>query len=111
MRFGKARSFFAYLHAIIGLWMLGNGFHHFGRGSRAVGDNMRTRATVQFKDDTTYFRLMLSAPAARPSEDSPTCIAWAILRIAIRPDEHNRFTVDMGTSAGIPAAIAAARDM
>lgn len=27
------------------------------------------------------------------------------------PDEHSRFTVEMGTSAGIPAAIAAALEI
>lgn len=35
----------------------------------------------------------------------------AMLRIAIKPEEHSRFTVEMGTSCGIPAAIAAAREM
>lgn len=72
---------------------------------------MRTVTPAQIKQKLTYFRLMLSAPAAKPMEDSPTFIAWAILRMAIRPDEQSLFTVEMGTSAGIPAARAAARDM
>ena len=31
-------------------------------------------------------------------------------RMAIRPDEHNRLTVEMGTLAGIPADMAAERE-
>lgn len=34
-----------------------------------------------------------------------------MLRIAIKPEEQSRFTVEMGTPCGIPAAIAAAREM
>ena len=34
----------------------------------------------------------------------------AIVTIDCSPDEHNRFTVDIGISTGTPAAIAAARD-
>jgi len=34
-----------------------------------------------------------------------------MLRMAISPEEHSRLTVEMGTSCGIPAAIAAAREM
>lgn len=33
-----------------------------------------------------------------------------MLRIAIKPEEHSRFTVEMGTWCGMPAAIAAARE-
>jgi hypothetical protein len=35
---------------------------------------------------------------------------WAIVRMAMRPEEHKRFTVWTGTVAGIPAASAAARE-
>jgi hypothetical protein len=34
-----------------------------------------------------------------------------MLQMAIKPEEHSRFTVEMGTWCGIPAAIAAAREM
>ena len=44
-----------------------------------------------------YFRLMLSAPTARPNEASPDLMECAILRIAIRPEEHSLFTVEIGT--------------
>lgn len=33
-----------------------------------------------------------------------------MFRMAMRPEEHSLFTVDMGTSWGIPAARAAARE-
>ena len=54
---------------------------------------------------------MLSTPTAIPTSASPLWMECAILRIAIKPEEHNRFTVEMGTWCGIPAAIAAAREM
>lgn len=54
---------------------------------------------------------MLSTPTAKPSEIDSVCTAWAILLMACKPDAHKRFTVDIGTSAGIPAASAAAREI
>lgn len=56
----------------------------------------------------TYFKLMLSDPAAIPNVISPDLILCAMLRIDMRPDEHSRFTVDIGTVWGKPAANAAA---
>lgn len=53
---------------------------------------------------------MLSTPTAIPSEASPDWMACAIFLTAIRPDEHSLFTVDIGTDAGIPEAMAAALD-
>lgn len=54
---------------------------------------------------------MFSAPTARPIDVSPDRMACAIFLIAMSPDEHKRFTVDIGTLAGIPAANAAPREM
>lgn len=51
---------------------------------------------------------MLSDPAAIPKVISPDLILCAMLRTDMRPDEHSRFTVDMGTVWGKPAANAAA---
>lgn len=46
----------------------------------------------------TDFKLILSTPTASPMEVSPAWMAWAILRMAIKPDEHSLFTTEMGTS-------------
>jgi len=54
---------------------------------------------------------MLSAATAKPRVASPAMIECAIWRMDMRPDEQSRFTVEMGTSYGIPAAIAAALEM
>lgn len=58
----------------------------------------------------TYFRDILSTPTATPKEISPDWMECAIFRMDIRPDEHRRFTVEMGTWLGMPAASAAARE-
>ena len=53
---------------------------------------------------------MFSTPTATPRDISFDLIAWAMFLMAMRPEEHNLFTVDTGTSWGIPAAKAAARE-
>lgn len=53
---------------------------------------------------------MLSTPTATPSDISPDLMALAIFLIACSPEEHSRLTVEIGTSAGMPAASAAARE-
>jgi len=49
-------------------------------------------------DQMINLRLILSTPTATPMEVSPDWIAWAIVLIAINPEEHNRLTVEIGTS-------------
>ena len=66
--------------------------------------------TMHWVCGCAHFIDMLSTPTATPSEISPVSMAFAMLRIACNPEEHNRFTVEMGTSAGTPAANAAALD-
>ena len=79
-----------------------------GRGLEGHSATQSACRDVQIP--TTYFKDMLSTPIARPSFVSPLCMLCAMLRIAINPDEHKRFTVEIGTEAGIPAASAAARE-
>lgn len=57
-----------------------------------------------------HFNDMLSTPTARPIDVSPAWMACAMFLTAINPEEHSRFTVEMGTACGIPAAKAAARE-
>lgn len=47
--------------------------------------------------ERTYFKLMLSTPNAKPRDVSPVCIECAMLRIAIKPEEQRRLTVEIGT--------------
>ena len=43
---------------------------------------------------------------------SARAVPWAAMfRMAMRPEEHSRFTTQSGTSYGMPAAIEAAREM
>ncbi len=56
-------------------------------------------------------RLMDSAPPATATSASPTAIVWAADTIACTPVPHSRFTVNAGTSFGIPAFIATTRAM
>jgi hypothetical protein len=59
----------------------------------------------------TYLSVIFSAPTAKPRDISPDLMAYAMFLIAMRPEEQSRLTVDIGTSSGIPAAIAAAREI
>jgi hypothetical protein len=49
------------------------------------------------EDVVVYFRDMLSAPRAMPKLVSPACISFAMLLMAMRPDEHSRFMAWIGT--------------
>ena len=53
---------------------------------------------------------MLSMPAAIPSSICPARMELEMFTMDCSPEEQSRLTVEMGTSTGIPAAIAAARD-
>ena len=48
-------------------------------------------------------RLMLSAPPAMTTSDSPVAMACTARLIASSPDEHARFTVIAGMWSGSPA--------
>ena len=89
------------------LLVLGDGFDHFRCRSSAA----RKSATDSGERDPAYLSVILSAPTAIPNEASPVCMSCAMLRTDIKPEEQSRLTVDTGTWAGIPAAIAAAREM
>lgn len=99
------KVFYTYLHTIMGMLI----FSYFLDDFRCWS---RTRVSMStgdpFGDSKNHLRLMLSAPTAIPSLVSPVWIACAIWRMAMRPDEHSLFTTDIGTSYGIPAAMAAA---
>ena len=95
--------------------MLRDGGYDLGRRAGAVAHRKhkyrRERATKNTGNGgKTDLRLMLSAAAAIPSCVSPARMACAMPRMDMRPDEHRRFTVEMGTVAGMPAASAAARE-
>ena len=82
-----------------------------------LGDNWRWAGTGRplcerrlTATRVTHLSVMFSTPTATPREISFDLIAWAMFRMAMRPEEHSLFTVDMGTSWGIPAARAAARE-
>jgi hypothetical protein len=57
-----------------------------------------------------YSSVIFSTPIVRPMDVSPDWMACAMFLIAMRPEEHSRLTVDIGTSCGMPAASAAARE-
>lgn len=73
--------------------------------------NPPSRCLSMFKRWWPHFMDMLSTPTATPISISPLWIECTILRIAISPEEQSRLTVEMGTSCGMPAAMAAAREM
>ena len=78
-----------------------------GRGLEAPTKNTRATAT----STETYFKDMLSTPTAIPNWICCVLMALETVTIDCKPDEHSLFTVEMGTSTGMPAAIAAAREM
>ena len=96
------------LSAIVGLLVGPDRFNNFWTGSGAGHRIISYKTHAQ--NGWTHFKVILSTPKATPSEISPAWIACAMLRIDCRPEEQSLFTVEMGTSAGIPAARAAARE-
>ena len=102
------------LHAVIRLWVFRDGSYDFRcrAGTAAHGKHKYRRECTKNTGNggKADLRLMLSAAAAIPSCVSPARMACAMPRIDMRPDEHRRFTVEMGTVAGMPAASAAARE-
>ena len=55
--------------------------------------------------------VMDSMPPATTISTSPARIIWSAIAIADMPDRHTLLTVMAGVSLGIPAAIAAWRDV
>lgn len=53
---------------------------------------------------------MLSTPTAIPTSICPPRIELEMCTTDCSPDEQSRLTVETGTSAGTPEAMAAARD-
>lgn len=97
-----------YLDAIVGLRVLSNCWNNFWRRTRAESQHMSGPALTMQNRSRTHFSDMLSTPTAMPNPICPLLIELAMLTTDCSPEEHSLFTVDMGTSTGTPAAMAAA---
>lgn len=99
----------AYLYAVMRLRVLIYCWCDFWRRPRAVSLRVSSRRKNSYSNNS-HFKVMFSTPTAIPSSICLVRTAFEIVTMDCRPEEQSLFTVEMGTSTGMPAAVAAARD-
>ena len=76
----------------------------------SIGVSPRRAPSRAFGSTNGAF-VMDSIPPATTTSSSPARIIWSAMAMAEVPDRHTLFTVSEGISLGMPAAMAACRDV